>query len=182
MTAESLTLGSYEVDRPDGGVHTLPAVRVEYDDGGVAVYPVRASFEGWSYVEITQPNPLRDLDFSRITQMIVYYQHVTPGETCNIALDGIRALGAVSPTGVRSPKLALRGEPIPTPDTQQRVSVLVLGPDGSCRLLAPGGVTVAATPTGSQPQLLPGDNPIELRFDPDAGSCEFEVRVMRVLP
>jgi len=152
-------------------------------DGGVAVYPVRASFDGWSYVEIAAPTPFRDLDYSRITGMIVYYQGVPPGETCVCALDGIRALGSVSPTGVRGLELTLRGEPIAMPDSDERVDMLVLSPDGSCRLLGPGGVTVAATdPAEQPPQLLPGENPIEFRFDPDAGSCEFEARVMRLLP
>ncbi len=43
-------------------------------DGNLAVYPVQASFDGWGYVEITEPSPFHDLDYSRITGMIVYYQ------------------------------------------------------------------------------------------------------------
>jgi len=97
-----------------------------------------------------------------------------------VALDGIRALGSASPSGVRGLSLTLRGESIAMPDSQERVNMLVLATDGSCRLLAPEGVTVAATgPPATRPQLLPGENQLEFRFDPDAGSYEFEARVMR---
>lgn len=152
-------------------------------NGGLAVYPVRASFWGWGYVEITQPTPFRGLDYSNIVGMVVYFQKVPPGTTCVCALDGIRALGSVSPSRVRDLPLTLGGKPIAAPATQEHVETVVVAPDGSCRLLGKGGTTLASSPAPqTPPELLPGENVIEVRYDPDAGACEFEARVMRLLP
>ncbi len=149
-------------------------------DGGLAVYPVRVSFDGWAYIEIERPDPFRELDFSRITDMIVYYQKVPANTTCTIALDGIRALGSVSPTGLPGAEMTVRGETVGLPSGDRRWQTIVLSPDGSSHLLGEGGVHVGDTqPTEDGHVLMPGENQIELLYDETAGECEFEVRVMR---
>ena len=151
-------------------------------DGGLAVYPVAVNFTGWAYVEIDTPNPFRGLDFSRIVGTIIYYQQVPPETTCTIALDGIRALGSTSPFGFTNATMTLRGEPVALAATDELWQTLVLSPDGSAHLLGQGGVHLADAPARDEPiRLLPGDNEIELTYEPAAGECEFEARIMRVL-
>lgn len=151
-------------------------------DGNLAVYPVLVDFEGWAYLEIEQPDPFRDLDYSRITGMIVYYQQVPADTTCTIALDGIRALASVSSTGLPGAEMTLRGESVGLPGSRARWQTIVLSPDGSSHLLGEGGVHLADAPrTDVGNRLLPGENDIELTYDRSAGACDFEVRLMRVL-
>ncbi|MHB0956201.1 MAG: hypothetical protein ACYC0X_07470 [Pirellulaceae bacterium] len=154
--------------------------------GSLADHYVPIDFTGWRYVELIEPEGSRWSDYqwpygnmysiyreyvqhSQITSLGLWYINLPTGKRVTCYMSPIKALPLV-PTKLIHPSIRLGDVQLTFPVEIESGYYLEFHALDDCRLYGPQGELVrTVVPTGTVPQLAPGENVLEFRCDAPPG-------------
>ena len=166
----------------DGRGETL---RIQFRDtaGQHADWLIPVEFTGWR-LEVFPTAQAAGFDWRRTEYVLFYYNNLPANATCQVKLDGLKALAKLSERApLRRPVLTVNGRRIPLPgELRAPDEALLLDSAGRCRVWRRGEPRGRQTAVAGGGLLLqPGENHLELTCDTSQGTpCDVSVRVVRL--
>ncbi|MHB8903201.1 MAG: hypothetical protein ACYC6Y_30945, partial [Thermoguttaceae bacterium] len=166
-----------------GEVLNLQQTSPSHQSHGVADHYITIDFNGWRYFDLLEPEAERYVQYAwpygghyatyresilpaSVDTLSLWYNQLPPKATATCYLGPIRALPTV-PLELRNPVLQVGGKKVSLPVVIATGQFLELRQPGQCRLYGPGGEEIRqVVPAGEIPVLEPGENHIEISFDP----------------
>jgi hypothetical protein len=154
--------------------------------GNLADHYVSIDFTGWRYCELIEPEGSRWSDYqwpygnayaiyresiqhSQISSLGLWYTNLPQGKKVTCYLSPIKALPLVA-TKLINPSVRVGDAQLTFPVEIDSGCYLEFNALDDCRLYGPqGGLLRTVEPTGTVPQLAPGDNSLEFRCDSPPG-------------
>lgn len=117
--------------RGDGGGGKF---KLQLRDGkGAMDYYLNNDYTGWRYHQLARPG--KDaIDYTRVTQVLFYYNGLPGKKTIACGIDGVRALPALDAPVLKSPKLEVDGQVLAWPVSLEEGAALTFWPGAGTRV------------------------------------------------